>query len=405
MLKSILTILEPRGVDRTVTMRRVAPRVLTEKSQQPPSVEAGRTLKDRPTLPGGGPHRGPLRTSRGRFEHRRDPCMSRRTSLPSRVTTVALSGTAVLTLSASVLIGASGVSSAAPASPSGNSGAVSYAATKADESAFQAAGTNADPVACTASRARQPGVDDTPLLHAQRHPGVLRARPAGPRHDAGPRDRRSSSSTPTARRPAPRTSPSSPRPSTGRRPTSTRSTRWASPTTRTPPATAAAGRAPRRRTAGPARRPWTSSGPTPSRPRRTSCCSRTPPAETQGVQGLPNLMKAIDWGINDYPSGTVFSMSFGTDESAFGVRRRPAQFARFDQTFQRGPGQGRHLLRQLRRRRHGRRHPGAPADGHVDRPAGQLPERLALRDLGGRHPGAVRLDVEPDAGQAVQRRR
>ena len=74
--------------------------------------------------------------------------MSRRTSLPSRVTTVALSGTAVLALSASVLIGASGVSSAAPASPSDTSGAVSYAATKAAESAFQAAGTNADPVAC-----------------------------------------------------------------------------------------------------------------------------------------------------------------------------------------------------------------------------------------------------------------
>ena len=33
-------------------------------------------------------------------------------------------------------------------SPSDSSGAVSYAATKAAESAFQAAGTNADPVAC-----------------------------------------------------------------------------------------------------------------------------------------------------------------------------------------------------------------------------------------------------------------
>jgi subtilase family serine protease len=64
------------------------------------------------------------------------------------VTTVALGGTAVLALSASVLIGASGVSSAAPASPSGNSGAVSYTGMKAAESAFQAAGTTADPVAC-----------------------------------------------------------------------------------------------------------------------------------------------------------------------------------------------------------------------------------------------------------------
>ena len=44
----------------------------------------------------------------------------------------------------------------------------------------------------------------------------------------------------------------------------------------------------------------------------------TPPAETQGVQGLPNLMKAIDWAVVRYPAGTVFSMSFGTSEQAFG---------------------------------------------------------------------------------------
>ncbi len=62
----------------------------------------------------------------------------------------------------------------------------------------------------------------------------------------------------------------------------------------------------------------------------------TPPAETQGVQGLPNLMKAIDWAVARYPSGTVFSMSFGTDESAFGGNSAKAQFAKFDQTFQRG---------------------------------------------------------------------
>lgn len=61
----------------------------------------------------------------------------------------------------------------------------------------------------------------------------------------------------------------------------------------------------------------------------------TPPAETQGVQGLPNLMKAIDWAVAKYPSGTVFSMSFGTDEQAFGGAAA-AQFAKFDQTFQRG---------------------------------------------------------------------
>lgn len=63
----------------------------------------------------------------------------------------------------------------------------------------------------------------------------------------------------------------------------------------------------------------------------------TPPAETQGVQGLPNLMKAIDWAIAKYPSGTVFSMSFGTDEQAFGSKSAAAtQFAKFDATFKRG---------------------------------------------------------------------
>lgn len=65
----------------------------------------------------------------------------------------------------------------------------------------------------------------------------------------------------------------------------------------------------------------------------------TPPAETQGVQGLPNLMKAIDWAVGAYPSGTVFSMSFGTDEQAFGGAAA-AQFAKFDQTFQRGLAKG-----------------------------------------------------------------
>jgi subtilase family serine protease len=63
----------------------------------------------------------------------------------------------------------------------------------------------------------------------------------------------------------------------------------------------------------------------------------TPPAETQGVQGLPNLMKAIDWAIAKYPSGTVFSMSFATNEQAFGSKAAAAtQFAKFDATFKRG---------------------------------------------------------------------
>jgi subtilase family serine protease len=62
----------------------------------------------------------------------------------------------------------------------------------------------------------------------------------------------------------------------------------------------------------------------------------TPPAETQGVQGLPNLMRAIDWAVATYPAGSVFSMSFGTSEEAFAGSSVRQQFARFDQTFQRG---------------------------------------------------------------------
>lgn len=67
----------------------------------------------------------------------------------------------------------------------------------------------------------------------------------------------------------------------------------------------------------------------------------TPPAETQGVPGLPNLMKAIDAAIDRFPAGTVFSMSFGTDESAFGsAASAKTQFARFDATFARGQAKG-----------------------------------------------------------------
>jgi subtilase family serine protease len=66
----------------------------------------------------------------------------------------------------------------------------------------------------------------------------------------------------------------------------------------------------------------------------------TPPAETQGVQGLPNLMKAIDWAVKKYPSGTMFSMSFGTDEQAFGGNSARTQFSKFDQTFKRGLAKG-----------------------------------------------------------------
>ena len=63
----------------------------------------------------------------------------------------------------------------------------------------------------------------------------------------------------------------------------------------------------------------------------------TPPAETQGVQGLPNLMMAIDWAVAKYPAGTVFSMSFGTSEEAFASpAAAKTAFDRFDETFKRG---------------------------------------------------------------------
>jgi subtilase family serine protease len=58
-----------------------------------------------------------------------------------------------------------------------------------------------------------------------------------------------------------------------------------------------------------------------------------PPAETEGVQGLPNLMKAISWAVNTFPAGTVFSQSFGVTEQTFGGAAA-TQTAGFDQVYQ-----------------------------------------------------------------------
>jgi subtilase family serine protease len=60
-----------------------------------------------------------------------------------------------------------------------------------------------------------------------------------------------------------------------------------------------------------------------------------PPAETEGVQGFPNLFKAISSEIAATPPGTVFSMSFGATEQTFGGAG-PTQTAKFDQVFQQG---------------------------------------------------------------------
>ena len=131
----------------------------------------------------------------------------------------------------------------------------------------------------------------------------------------------------------------------------------------------------------------------------------TPPAETQGVQGLPNLMKAIDWAVATYPAGTVFSMSFGTSEEAFAGSSAAAAVREVRPDLPARAGQARHVLRVLRRRRVARRRAGAPPDPDGRPPVGELPEHLAVRHLGRRHPGAVRLDLGTDVGQAVPRRR
>jgi subtilase family serine protease len=60
-----------------------------------------------------------------------------------------------------------------------------------------------------------------------------------------------------------------------------------------------------------------------------------PPAETEGVQGFPNLFKAISDQIDARPAGTVFSMSFGVTEQTFGGAAA-GQTAKFDAVFQKG---------------------------------------------------------------------
>jgi subtilase family serine protease len=60
-----------------------------------------------------------------------------------------------------------------------------------------------------------------------------------------------------------------------------------------------------------------------------------PPAETEGVQGFPNLFNAISGEINRTPPGTVFSMSFAVTEQTFGGAAA-AQTAKFDQVFKKG---------------------------------------------------------------------
>lgn len=65
-----------------------------------------------------------------------------------------------------------------------------------------------------------------------------------------------------------------------------------------------------------------------------------PPAETLGVQGMPNLFKAISKAIDTYPSGTVFSMSFGFPEQDFTGGSAQSQVAKYDAVFQKGLAKG-----------------------------------------------------------------
>lgn len=64
-----------------------------------------------------------------------------------------------------------------------------------------------------------------------------------------------------------------------------------------------------------------------------------PPAETEGVQGMPNLFKAISGEIAATPPGTVFSMSFGVTEQTFGGAAGQ-QTAKFDAVFKQGIAKG-----------------------------------------------------------------
>ncbi len=70
-------------------------------------------------------------------------------------------------------------------------------------------------------------------------------------------------------------------------------------------------------------------------PEATIVLLAVPPSETEGVQGYPNLFKAITHEITVTPPGTVFSMSFSSTEQAFGGAAA-VQTAKFDKVFQRG---------------------------------------------------------------------
>lgn len=65
-----------------------------------------------------------------------------------------------------------------------------------------------------------------------------------------------------------------------------------------------------------------------------------PPAESEGVQGFPNLFNAIRSAINTYPPGTIFSQSLGAARRLACLRRHERRLAsdgRCRGTDQQGP--------------------------------------------------------------------
>lgn len=64
-----------------------------------------------------------------------------------------------------------------------------------------------------------------------------------------------------------------------------------------------------------------------------------PPAETEGVQGFPNLFKALQQAVDRYPPGTVISQSFGVTEQTFGGAAK-TQTARFDAVYKAAAAKG-----------------------------------------------------------------
>ena len=259
------------------------------------------------------------------------------------------------------------------------------------------AASAADPIAC-----QRPAPDNrvSTTIHCytpEPDPRVLRARPADRRHHG--RRRPDDRAGRLLRQPDRRRGRRVLRPDLrrARRPTSRRSSRSASPATRTPTGNgqrhvrADGGRRLGRR--GEPRRPVGLR----HRAEGAHRAARHAPAETQGVQGLPNLMKAIDWADRDVPGrhGVLDVVRYQRG----GVRRlvgAATQFAKFDQTFQRGLAKHDTFFASSGDDGSLGVEPGAPPDRDGRPPVGQLPEHLPLRHLGRRHPGAVRLDLEPD---------